>query len=218
MSEQHLEIDITKTQDENNDEDLIDIGLGEEKHFKVNFSKLVSQSKYIRDKYKYSEAIISLTEEILLLQKRTKINDDLVEQFVKYIQTGKVTISYEDFYSMYKLSKTFEITRLTHELETIIFSKMCEDLTFSIETLISSEGEQEEIDNDLLAKIETFLSERMNESLSNKHFCRLPVSTIYRILEKSDKKFVNINVLTDFIFESIESRFVLLKFVKLHKI
>ena len=188
MSEQHLEIDITKTHDENNDEDLIDIGLGEEKHFKVNFSKLVSQSKYIRDKYKYSEAIISLTEEILRLQKTTKINDENIEQFVKYIQTGKVIIGYEEYQDMHKLSKTFEITRLTHELEAIIFSKMCEDLTFSIETLIYSESQQEEIENDLLEKIETFLSERMNESLSNKHFCRLPVSTIYRIIKKVTKK------------------------------
>ena len=229
MSEELLEIDNTKTQDENEEEDLIEVGISHEKHFKVNFSKLVSQSKHVRDKYKYSEAINSISDELSQLQKTTRIKETSIEHFLKYIQEGKVTIRSEYYYDIYKLSKYFQILRLTRALDKIYHSKLCADLNFSIDTLIYSEHESNEIENDFkvkkkktendfLVKIENFLSERINESLSNNKFGRLPVSIIYRIVEKCDKKRLNVNVLNEFIFESIEKRFVLLKFVDLHKI
>ena len=158
MSEQLLEIDITKRRDENGDEDFLDIRVSQEKHFKVNFSKLVSQSKYIRDKYKYSEASSILSEEISQLQRTTKIKEKSVEHFLKIIQTGKVIIKYEEYQDMYKLSKYFELTRLTHELDEIFNYKMCKDLNFSIETLLYSVSEEEEIESCFLSKIETFVS------------------------------------------------------------
>ena len=152
MSEQLLEIDITKKQEEIYDEDLIDIGIGDEKHFKVNFSKLVSQSRHVRDKYKYSEAVCIISSELSRLQKTSGIKETSIEHFVKYIQSGKVKFGYEEYYNMRKLSKYFEISRLTRELDEIFDSKMCDDLNFSIETLAYSEREKEEIEKDFFSQ------------------------------------------------------------------
>ena len=142
MSEQLIDIDITKIQERNGDEDLIDIEIGQEKRFKVNFSKLVSQSRHVRDKYKYSEAVCIISSELSRLQKTSGIKETSIEHFVKYIQSGKVKFGYEEYYDMRKLSKYFEISRLTRELDEIFDSKMCDDLNFSIETLSYSEQEK----------------------------------------------------------------------------
>ena len=57
MNKKLLQIDVSKFKNETEEEDLIKIKLDKEDIVTVNFSKLVNKSKYIRDKYKYSEAI-----------------------------------------------------------------------------------------------------------------------------------------------------------------
>ena len=53
MNKNHLKIDISKFKYVGEEEDLIRIKLEEEDEVQVSFSKLVTYSKYIRDKYKY---------------------------------------------------------------------------------------------------------------------------------------------------------------------
>lgn len=66
--------------------------------------------------------------------------------------------------------------------------------------------------------MEQLLVKRINECLQNENFKNFPNPIIYNILEKSDKKQIQDNLLLDFIGQSIDKFFVLLRFVNVQRI
>lgn len=102
-------------------------------------------------------------------------------------------------------------------LDVISREELFNDLDFTIQILINSEAEKNGFETKFISQIEKFLQERINECMKSGKFGELPIPTIYRILDESKEKFDH-NMLVDFIFESIETRFIMLKFVELDKL
>ena len=134
------------------------------------------------------------------------------------IQDEKVDIAIEAYNDIYALSKYFCIPKIIQALDEIRQNELFQDINFSIEILHGNISSKDTIETYLACQIETFLSTRINKCIENSNFEKLPISTIYRIIEKSNKKVINHNALLDFIISSIETRFILFKFVEFHKI
>ena len=215
MSKYLLSVDVSKSQ--LIEEDSIDIRFTSGSLIQVKFSRLVSQSKYVRDKYKYSEAVNFFQLEIDKLENEFKIKEESIKHFIQLIQEEKVNISIEHYRDFCTLSEYFCIPRFTRALDDIRQQELFNDLDFTIQLLLDSESAENDIETKLTSKIETFLSDRINECLKNREFKKLPITTIFRILNGSNKESINVDLLFDFIFESVDTRFILLKFVKLNK-
>ena len=96
------------------------------------------------------------------------------------------------------------------------------DIDFILNILIEHEKQDEnfevysKIENSI--NIEDFLIDNINECLQKKMFAQLQISTIDRIIKKSDKQQISNDLLYDFISESIETRFSLFSFLQIEKL
>lgn len=66
--------------------------------------------------------------------------------------------------------------------------------------------------------MEECLSSSVNECFLNQNFCKLPTSTIYRIVENIDNSQISSDLLYEFISKNIEERFALLLFLNLRNL
>ena len=91
MSKHLLQIDVSKYEHGYKpEEDLIKIRFQNEEYLQINFPRFYSQSKYIRDKYKYCEALDSIQSEIDDIDNKLHISDDSVKSFLKLFEEDKV--------------------------------------------------------------------------------------------------------------------------------
>ena len=67
-------------------------------------------------------------------------------------------------------------------------------------------------------EMEELLIEHINEFLEKDNISQLPVSVIYRIIEKSRKEDISSDLLYEFICKSVETRYVLFTFVEVEKL
>ena len=116
MSKNLLQIDVSSP---NKEEDLIHIKINEDETISVNFCKLVKRSKYIRDNYKYSEAIDFLQPEITEIQNKYHIKEENIKCFIQLIQDEKISIPIESYKDIYTLSEYFKIHTFTQILDKI---------------------------------------------------------------------------------------------------
>ena len=216
MSDYLLQIDLSNL-DNKIENDLIKIRFGDEDVIQVNFSKLVNKSNYIRDKYKYSEALDLLQAEIEEIETNYNINEKSVKLFIQLIQEEKINIPVEHYKNFYTLSEYFQIPQFTSILDNISRKDLYKDLNFTIQILLDSETAKDSLETKLTCKIENFLKERINECIKNSKFKELPLPTIFRILDQG-KENVDQNLLVDFICESANTRSILLKFVEIDKL
>ena len=214
MSKDLLEIDISKAKRE---EDFIEIRFRNEEVVQVNFSKLFNQSKYIRDKYKYSEGIEFIQQEISDVEENMHISYESIKHFIKIIDEEKIKFGIEHYKNIYTLSEYFCTSAITTELDKISYIKLFKDLNFTIQILVDCEQEKNGYESKLLIKIENFLRTHINECLSNAKFKKLSNSTIFRILDES-KGTIKQDLLVDFILESASTRFIMFKFVEFDKL
>ena len=130
-----------------------------------------------------------------------------------------MSVPYTQHYrDLFTLSEYFVIPRFIRVLDDIRQKELFNNLEFTIQLLLNSESTDNNFETKLTSKIEIFLSDRINELIKNRKFSELPVTTIFRILDRSNKEQINVNLLFNFILESVETRFIMLKFVKLHKL
>ena len=99
------------------------------------------------------------------------------------------------------------------------------DLNFCIQILLDSEDKEEdkkkEEEREISSKIENIIKTRLNECMKNAKFKEVPIPTIYRIIESSitsEVERIDVNELLNFIIESASTRFILFKFVELHRL
>lgn len=72
--------------------DLISIKIKNDEFQQVSFSKFVKQSKYVRDKYTYPEAVKIIPNELKYLKKKYNMNENSIKYFIKYIDTDRIAI------------------------------------------------------------------------------------------------------------------------------
>ena len=118
MSKNLLQIDVSNLKNFG-EEDLIKINISNDEFVQVNFSKLISYSKYIRDKYKYSEALITIENYLKNFARDKKIKKESIRHFIELIEKEKVTILNEHYHDIYRLSEYFDIPIFLYALDKI---------------------------------------------------------------------------------------------------
>lgn len=95
-----------------------------------------------------------------------------------------------------------------------------EDISFISCLIIEQNPDMNEyiIHNNVICfEIEECLINKVDECLQNEQFGKIPISTIYRILEKSQKH-ISSDLLYDFIRKSIGERYILFHFVEISQL
>ena len=94
-------------------------------------------------------------------------------------------------------------------------------LIFVYQILLDNQEKTNKEETEILNKIENIIKTRVNECLKNDKFKEVPIQEIYKIIESAisnDRESVDVNILLDFIIESASTRFILFKFVELHRL
>ena len=179
MNKNYLEIDLSRSNKENDGEDSMKIQLKSGNTVQFNFSRFFFCSKYLLDKY--SEMMKSIEREIVEVENKYNMKEEIIEEFIEIITKDKVFIPIEHYKDIYTLSKHFCIQKLTTLLDNIMENLNDNDLNFCIQILLD-EQEQEE---------ETGISSKMMKNLNDNdlNFC-FQILKIKKKLKKKKQEFL----------------------------
>lgn len=203
-------------------DDQIDIELQSSK-LSFPFIQLYKYSTKIQREYQNDHIKKIIKQHIKDIQHEYHINDENIFKFLKLLKDENVEINNDDYIDMKKLSNIFEIQPLTKFLNKYA-REHSKDIDFIIQIIHSTTARareareiETETENDM-KEYENILSEEINESLKNEKFQSLPISTIYRILEQSDRKKIDQKHLFHFIKDKLDERSVLFSFMNIENI
>lgn len=148
------------------------------------------------------------------------IRRDNIDIFFRILQNEKIEISNEQYCDLYRLSEHFGVDCLTSILKNY-FKRHVKNIDFIINILydqISTQTTDIITKSDISKEMEECLSSSVNECFLNQNFCKLPTSTIYRIVENIDNSQISSDLLYEFISKNIEERFALLLFLNLRNL
>lgn len=207
--------------EESSDEqgDLVTIEL---KSIKINvqYSQLCKYSQLIQEEYNIISTHAQLSSLIQGYVHKYEIQEKNVIFFINFLQEKSVTINTSSYFDLYKLSTLFKVNALKKTLKRYIVNHS-NDISYIVKMILDEKNldELDLIENDNNSvKMEELLYNRVNECLQNVDFCNLPISTIFRIIEKSNEEDISSDSLYDFIKKSIMERSVLFNFLKIEKL
>lgn len=146
--------------------------------------------------------------------EKYKIKEESSLSFLRMLQGNDVKIVNDQFFDLIKLAELFEVKLLQKCLHTYALSHS-NDIEFNI-NLILYQINGYDFDNDLFSSnAEGYLSLNIGKCISNENFWKLPISAIYRIIEKSYLKEISSDLLCDLIMKSIKERHILFTFVNI---
>lgn len=115
------------------------------------------------------------------------------------------------FFQVTKLSKILNKYKKTHFLDAdFIINQILEQISFNKNDNFT--------DITPIFDMESSLYNKVNECFQSQQFGLLPISIVYRIIEKSEQDKISNDLLFDFISESIEERFILFTFLNVYKL
>ena len=203
---------------------IVEIEPRKVKKARIPFYRIIKFLTIFEEENIYSKMITIIKDRIENIIDNEMIEPESIDLFLKLVQEEKVEINSVHYWDLYKLSEIFRVKSLEIELERYA-KEHSEDLDFIIRlfnerekrTKKTSEKIQQLIDKCSI-NIEEILQQKFNECLKNDNFSNLPISTIYRIIEGSDKEKIDHDLLLEFINQSIEERCPLFTFIKLSKL
>lgn len=211
------------------DEDDLIVFQFETKTIKIYYSQLSKYSKFIRDKYMFSDIGNVLPDEIHRMQNKYNIISDNIDLFFQLLQDNfnlseNQSLSYIQYLDLLKISDYFQVKKLTKKL--IKYSKIHNfDVSFIIEIIQYENAKASDNNNDryegeikVNIEMEDVLVAKIDECFQNDKFKELPIPFIYRIIEKSSKNEMSTDKLYDFIKESISRFYLLFSFVSLESL
>lgn len=211
------------------DEDDLVIFQFETKTIKVYYSQLSKYSKFIRDKYMFSDIGNVLPDEIHRMQNQYNIISDNIDLFFQLLQDNfnlseNQSLSYIQYLDLLKISDYMQVKKLTKKL--IKYSKIHNfDISFIIEIIQYENAKASDNNNNryegeikVNIEMEDVLVTKIDECLQNDKFKELPIPFIYRIIEKSSKNEMSTDKLYDFIKESVSRFYLLFSFVSLESL
>lgn len=187
---------------------------------KVKISQLFKYSKIFRENYQDIYFLPSLSHKLQIYQTKFNINDQNAILFFRLIHDEEVVISNEIYFDLYKLSEFFNATKLTNFLNKYSKNNF-NDLSYIIQKIrVSIQGYDDDSNDqdNFIIEMEQKLVDRINECFTNPYFGDLPVSIIYRMISKCNIQTLSMDLLFDFISNSINTRFSLLNFLDLQKL
>lgn len=119
-----------------------------------------------------------------------------------------------------KLSEIFKCKSLIKFLDDYS-KKNSDNIDFIINAILelnSTINDDALINNTFSVKLENYLRSNFKKCIQNQNFSRLPISLIYRIIEKLDPNLILYDDLYDFISKSISDRHTLFSFIDLKQL
>lgn len=199
----------------------------ESKTIDLYYSQLTKYSEHIRNKYLYSDVINLFPEEISTFQKKHRLSIDSIVYFFLLLKQNYnideyASLTYIQCTDLLKISKYLKIRKLSYQIQEYIKNHQ-KDVDFIIQMILYEIESQKETKNEgneyeINEEIESLLIIRLDECFSNERFSELPISNLYRIIEKKSTIEINSNKLFDFIKKSISKFCVLFRFLKLQQL
>lgn len=188
---------------------------------KINFSllQLFKYSQYVQEEFLHNFITNNLITKLQKIEKENHIKSESIKTFFKFIEDGELFITEDEYFDLYKLSEIFKVNPLKKCLQNYT-RENSSNINFLIELILNQQSTKSEFFSSDLISIdaEELLKDQIDKCLSNKKFGKLPISTIYRILEKSKENLKSSDLLYDFIIESIEERCSLFQFIQFNSI
>lgn len=210
--------DLGKDFEEDNN-DLISIQLSSQL-IQIYYIQICKYSQLIQDKFSKSEAMTQIPQYVLEIQKKYNISDDNIITFFKLLQEEKIEIRSSQYCDLCKLTTLFQVHILRKSLKKyarkysknieFIINLMIEHYTKSCDDIFTKDDFSEEM--------EDCLKNSINQCLQNQNFKKLPPSVVYRIIKRSEKEKIQMDLLYKFIIDSIETHFVLFSFIEIMKL
>lgn len=210
---EEVSINLQKEYEEEKEIDQVQIKLSS-KIFKIPKINLFKFSVCLRDNCDYKTVGEFFSRKIQLYTERFKIKESSIQTFLEILQGNDAKIICDQYCDLSKLSDLLNVTLLQKCLQkyALLHSK---DVEFNVNLILDRINETEFNQNSFSANAEEFLCNNINNCIKNEQFWKLPISTLYRIIEKSDSQKITSDLLCEFIMKSIEERHVLFSFIKL---
>lgn len=202
------------SEEEELEKDLVSIKFYPEQTVQIKYSQLCKHSKLIRNKYLISDVRTKLSKDIQKFQQEKKIDSNNIKSFLQLLQDEDIEMTNDKYFDFYKLSEFFQIKKLTKNLNKY-FRENVKDVDFIIQFILNQEN-PENPQFELEAPMEDTLIYHVDELLKNENIKKLPVSLIYRILEKCNE--IPNGELFDLILSSISTFYVFFGFIDLQKL
>lgn len=217
--DQKYVINLLEEEDEKNEHELIKIQLINNS-ISVNFSQLCKYSQTIREEYLLKDVSERLSQDLQRFQKDYNIDEKNIIHFFELIQKEQISINNDEYFDFCKLSNIYKVTILQKILRKYSHSHS-KDIDYIIHLMTEQKmpGNEYLFENDLYSvELEDILGSQIEKCLQNENFKKLPISTVFRIIEKNQDIPISIDLLYDFIEELIEERYILFKFIDIQKL
>ena len=179
--------------EEEEEHDMIVFHLSSE-IIKINFYQFCKYSHLIQKEFHNTTSIQEIIENIENKIHQYHIKDESVKKLFKIFNDEQIEIAIDEYNDFCKLAEIFKVKSIKKLLKRTA-QKFSENVQFLLNLLINriedlkSSESIELFENDYISyDIEEKLSKHVNDCLKSDNFSQLPISMVYRIIEKSDCK------------------------------
>ena len=207
--------------DDNYDnDDLITLQIGMES-IHLYISQLIKYSKRARDEYSFSDISKQLTEDLQKIERQYKLSTENIIFFFQLLEQNfnmneNFVLTFQQCIDLLKITEYLKVRKLSVKINEYLKNHNI-DVDFIIQIILHELNSNLNTDDDnrqqfqINPQMEELLTSRIEDTIQNEKFALLPISIIYRIIEKSSK--INSDLLFNFIDKSITKYFVLLPFL-----
>lgn len=207
--------DFEEEEDESPTE--IKITLLSGKSYEVEYMQLFKYSKIVKEQYPFKIAKAGdFSYLIQEQQQKYNIDEKNIIQFFRLIQEMNVNLSIDNVFDLWALSIILEVSRLKKLISKFI-KKNENDVNFLSKLFVVKDSQQYDDlreFSEIKINIEEQLIKKIEDCLQSPNFEKLPISVVYRIVEKSDPESYTSDSLYNFISKSTEERYVLFPFIR----
>lgn len=211
---------IFDLKDETDDEESCDeiiLQLTPSNTIKINYFQLLKYSKLVRNEYT-EEHIADLSEFLKQCQQKYKIKTENIISFFKNLNDEQFKIKENEYCDHKKLSMILNVPKYNIILKKFLKTHQNDvDFILILCVELMNQPDLADLIGEISVDMEDILCNNIEKCFLNQNFNNLPITQIYRIIEKSGEE-INSNFLYDFIKKSFENRYILFRFMKIQKL
>ena len=154
---------------------------------KINYYQLLKWSTFVRENYSIKQ-ISQLSEYIQQCQQKYNIKTENIKSFFKYLMDEQAQTTIDQYCDHRKLSKILGVSKYERILKKYS-ENHCGDVDFILNLLKEqlTLPNMEDIIGEISSGMEDILSNNLEQCFKNQNFEELPITQIYRIIEKSSE-------------------------------
>ena len=183
----------------------------------IPYLNLFQYSRIVQEELKRNHIFEHLSSLLKDTQEKMNIDDDSIITFLQLLNNEEVDMKEYEFFNLMKLTNIFKIDSLGKILNNYLRNTKSVDFILSLK-IAQEQNENSYLTDQILVDIESCLKDNINECLENDKINFLSVSSVYRMIEKSDLEKISSELLYRYIINSIEKRYLLFQFVNIEKL